>query len=79
MTLLERACIVVLGPADELEICGPVGERLIRNDFSLLIEVKQDAFEFATVHVRVQLKTMPYFNDVDRVVLVSILGELDGL
>ena len=79
MTLLERAGVVVLGPANELEIGGPVGERVIRDDLSLLIEVKQDAFEFATVHIRVQLETVPYFNDVDRVVLVSVLGELDGL
>ena len=79
MTLLERTCIVVLGPANELEIGGPVGERVIRYYLSLLIEVKQDAFEFATVHVRIQLETVPYFNDVDGVVLVSVLGELNSL
>ena len=79
MTLLERACVVILGPANELEIGGPVGERVIRYYLSLLIEVKQDAFEFATVHVRIQLETVPYFNDVDGVVLVPVLSELDGL
>ena len=79
MTLLERACVVILGPANELEIGGPVGERVIRYYLSLLIEVKQDAFEFATVHVRIQLETVPYFNDVDGVVLVPVLGELNSL
>ena len=79
MTLLERACVVILGPANELEIGGPVGERVIRYYLSLLIEVKQDAFEFATVHVRIQLETVPYFNDVDGVVLVPVLSELNSL
>jgi len=54
MAVLERAGVVVLRPTDKFLIRGPVCERVISYDLPLLVEVKQDAFEFLAVHVCVQ-------------------------
>ena len=79
LTVLEGTCIVVLGASDQLKIGRPVRERLIRNHFTLLIQVKQDAFEFATMHGSIQFKTLPDLHNVHRIILVPQLGSHHSL
>lgn len=73
VTALERARIVVLGPAQKLWVCGPVCQAFIGDDLSGLVEVEEDALEFAAVDARVVLKTLPDLHDVNWVALLAKL------